>query len=179
MSGRPNVGTLALKINLVSQLVGAIVVPHLHWATGALLMALAADLPQARGLYDPAFEHDACGVAMVATLNKVATHGIVSKALRALKNLEHRGASGAEPDSGDGAGILIRIPINSSAQFSPSHCQKLVPMLQVSHLWQMRPISAPRLKNLRKRRLKTLWVGENYQLTRRPRQERTFGDAEI
>ena len=73
-------------------------------------MALAADLPQARGLYDPAFEHDACGVAMVATLNKVATHGIVSKALRALKNLEHRGASGAEPDSGDGAGILIRIP---------------------------------------------------------------------
>lgn len=69
-----------------------------------------SDLPQAQGLYDPAFEHDACGVAMVATLNKVATHEIVSMALTALRNLEHRGASGAEPDSGDGAGILIRIP---------------------------------------------------------------------
>jgi glutamate synthase (NADPH/NADH) large chain len=67
-------------------------------------------LPQAQGLYDPGFEHDACGVAMVATLNKVATHEIVVKALTALRNLEHRGASGAEPDSGDGAGILIRIP---------------------------------------------------------------------
>ncbi len=47
---------------------------------------------------------------MVATLNKVATHEIVEKALTALRNLEHRGASGAEPDSGDGAGILIRVP---------------------------------------------------------------------
>jgi glutamate synthase (NADPH/NADH) large chain len=73
-------------------------------------MALASNLPQAQGLYNPAFEHDACGVAMVATLNKVATHDIVVKALTALKNLEHRGASGAEPDSGDGAGILIKIP---------------------------------------------------------------------
>lgn len=73
-------------------------------------MALALDLPQAEGLYNPAFEHDACGVAMVATLNRVATHEIISRALTALRNLEHRGASGAEPDSGDGAGILIRIP---------------------------------------------------------------------
>ena len=47
---------------------------------------------------------------MVATLNKLPTHEIVSKALTALRNLEHRGASGAEPDSGDGAGILIQIP---------------------------------------------------------------------
>ena len=62
------------------------------------------------GLYDPANEHDACGVAMVATLNKTKSHEIVSKALTALRNLEHRGASGAEPDSGDGAGILIQIP---------------------------------------------------------------------
>lgn len=73
-------------------------------------MAGVSNLPLAQGLYDPAFEHDACGVAMVATLNKVATHEIVTKALTALRNLEHRGASGAEPDSGDGAGILIRIP---------------------------------------------------------------------
>ena len=62
------------------------------------------------GLYDPVNEHDACGVAMIATLNKTKNHEIVSKALTALRNLEHRGASGAEPDSGDGAGILIQIP---------------------------------------------------------------------
>jgi len=67
-------------------------------------------VPDAVGLYDPANEHDACGVAMVATLNKTKNHEIVSKALTALRNLEHRGASGAEPDSGDGAGILIQIP---------------------------------------------------------------------
>ena len=66
--------------------------------------------PNAVGLYDPANEHDACGVAMVATLNKLPTHEIVAKALTALRNLEHRGASGAEPDSGDGAGILIQVP---------------------------------------------------------------------
>ena len=73
-------------------------------------MTLFSTLPSAQGLYNPADEHDACGVAMVATLNKVATHEIVAQALQALRNLEHRGATGAEPDSGDGAGILIRVP---------------------------------------------------------------------
>ncbi len=73
-------------------------------------MALTSNYPHAQGLYNPAQEHDACGVAMVATLNKTPTHEIVEKALTALRNLEHRGASGAEPDSGDGAGILICIP---------------------------------------------------------------------
>ena len=67
-------------------------------------------LPQSQGLYDPVNEHDACGVALVATLNKKANHEIVAKGLEALRNLEHRGASGSEPDSGDGAGILIQIP---------------------------------------------------------------------
>ena len=66
--------------------------------------------PKAQGLYDPANEHDACGVAMVATLKREAEHEIVVKALTALENMEHRGATGAEPDTGDGAGILIRIP---------------------------------------------------------------------
>ncbi|NBO17171.1 MAG: glutamate synthase subunit alpha, partial [Actinobacteria bacterium] len=69
-----------------------------------------SSVPDAVGLYDPVNEHDACGVAMIATLNKTKNHEIVSKALTALRNLEHRGASGAEPDSGDGAGILIQIP---------------------------------------------------------------------
>jgi glutamate synthase (NADPH/NADH) large chain len=67
--------------------------------------------PQTKqGLYDPAFEHDACGVALVATLNKNPTNEIVALGLEALRNLEHRGASGSEPDSGDGAGILIQVP---------------------------------------------------------------------
>ena len=71
---------------------------------------LFSSTPNAVGLYNPANEHDACGVAMVATLNKLPTHQIVAQALTALRNLEHRGASGAEVDSGDGAGILIQIP---------------------------------------------------------------------
>ena len=67
-------------------------------------------IPGPQGLYNPANEHDACGVAMVATLNKSASHEIVAQGLTALRNLEHRGASGAEVNSGDGAGILTRIP---------------------------------------------------------------------
>ncbi|PZF84361.1 glutamate synthase large subunit [Jiangella anatolica] len=63
-----------------------------------------------QGLYDPRFEHDACGVAFVATLDGVASRAIVDRGLTALSNLDHRGASGAEPDSGDGAGILLQVP---------------------------------------------------------------------
>ena len=69
-----------------------------------------ADLPAAQGLYDPSLEKDACGVAFLATLTGIPSHEIVSQALTALRNLEHRGASGAEPDSGDGAGILTQVP---------------------------------------------------------------------
>ncbi len=67
-------------------------------------------LPQAQGLYDPTAEHDACGVAFVATMSGEPSHEIVRHALTALRNLDHRGASGAEPNSGDGAGILIGVP---------------------------------------------------------------------
>ncbi len=73
-------------------------------------VAIFSATPSKQGLYDPGYEHDACGVAMVATLNKIPTHEIVSKGLEALRNLEHRGASGAEVNSGDGAGILVKIP---------------------------------------------------------------------
>ena len=66
--------------------------------------------PPAQGLYDPRNEHDACGVAFVATLSGEASNDIVAKALTALRNLDHRGASGAEPDSGDGAGVLLQVP---------------------------------------------------------------------
>ena len=73
-------------------------------------MFSSAAQPHPQGLYDGLDEHDACGVAFVATLTGHASHDIVDKALTALRNLEHRGASGAEPDSGDGAGILIQVP---------------------------------------------------------------------
>ncbi len=66
--------------------------------------------PGATGLYDPANEHDSCGIALVAKLWGEASHAVVEKALDALENLEHRGAEGADPNTGDGAGILLQIP---------------------------------------------------------------------
>jgi glutamate synthase domain-containing protein 2/glutamate synthase domain-containing protein 1/glutamate synthase domain-containing protein 3 len=66
--------------------------------------------PQAVGLYDPSYEHDACGVGMVARLDNQPTHEVIDRAITALENLEHRGASGADPRTGDGAGILLQMP---------------------------------------------------------------------
>ncbi|MFD4586573.1 glutamate synthase large subunit [Streptomyces sp. NPDC058423] len=66
--------------------------------------------PAPQGMYDPRNEHDACGVGFVATLTGVASHELVEQALTVLRNLEHRGATGSEPDSGDGAGILLQVP---------------------------------------------------------------------
>ncbi|MEU2126900.1 glutamate synthase large subunit [Streptomyces sp. NPDC018352] len=66
--------------------------------------------PAQQGMYDPRNEHDACGVGFVATLTGVAGHELVEQALTVLRNLEHRGATGSEPDSGDGAGILLQVP---------------------------------------------------------------------
>ncbi len=66
--------------------------------------------PKAVGLYDPRFEHDACGVGLVARLDARPTHEVVAQAIGALENLEHRGASGADPTTGDGAGILLQMP---------------------------------------------------------------------
>jgi glutamate synthase (NADPH) large chain len=67
-------------------------------------------LPSPQGLYDPHNEHDACGVALVATLTRTPTHNIVEQALAALRNLEHRGATGSESDTGDGAGLMTQVP---------------------------------------------------------------------
>ena len=63
-----------------------------------------------QGLYDPAFEHDACGIAFVAKLDGTRSHETVVRALAALEHLEHRGASGADAETGDGAGILVQMP---------------------------------------------------------------------
>ena len=63
-----------------------------------------------QGLYDPSFEHDACGVAMIANIKGVKNHDIIKKGLEALEHLGHRGAAGADPKTGDGAGIMTQIP---------------------------------------------------------------------
>src|SRR5947209_996868 len=67
-------------------------------------------VPEAFGLYDPRFEHDACGVSFICHIKGQASRSIVTDALDALCNLDHRGASGAEVNTGDGAGILLQVP---------------------------------------------------------------------
>ena len=77
-------------------------------------MNASVNLPEgmkpAHGLYDPRNEHDACGIGLYANINNIKSHQTVSNGLLILKNLEHRGAVGADPKAGDGAGILIQIP---------------------------------------------------------------------
>jgi len=69
-----------------------------------------SSIPPKQGLYDPRFEKDACGLAMVATLRGTAGHDIVMQALEALRHLEHRGAVGSDAGTGDGAGIITQMP---------------------------------------------------------------------
>ena len=66
--------------------------------------------PTKQGLYDPQFEHDACGLGFVVNIKGKKSHQLVSDALQILVNLDHRGACGCEPNTGDGAGILIQVP---------------------------------------------------------------------
>ena len=72
---------------------------------------LFSALPRAQGLYDPEHETDSCGVAMITDIQGRRSHSIVADGLIALEHLEHRGAAGAEPNSGDGAGILLQLPV--------------------------------------------------------------------
>lgn len=83
-----------------------------HSATGSSTTAWSPmdGRPAQQGMYDPRNEKDACGVGFVANLTGEATHTLVEQALTVLRNLEHRGATGSEPDSGDGAGILSQVP---------------------------------------------------------------------
>jgi glutamate synthase (NADPH/NADH) large chain len=66
--------------------------------------------PPKQGLYDPQFEHDACGLGFVVNMKGKKSHQLVSDALKILVNLDHRGAVGCEANTGDGAGILIQVP---------------------------------------------------------------------
>src|SRR5713226_9210094 len=71
---------------------------------------IRTESPSEQGLYDPRYEHDSCGVGFVANLTGRKSHDIVDKAIQILENLEHRGACGCEPNTGDGAGILVQMP---------------------------------------------------------------------
>ena len=86
------------------------VLPTLGATRHASDTRLKMSLPEKQGLYDPAFEHDACGLGFVARLDRTATHETVAQALEILANLTHRGAAGCDPCTGDGAGILLQIP---------------------------------------------------------------------
>src|SRR5437763_1845016 len=85
-----------------------------------MIMAEAGP-PRAQGLYDPALEHDSCGFGFVVDIKGRPSHDIVVKALGVLCNLEHRGATGAETETGDGAGILLQTP----HEFLAAECAKL------------------------------------------------------
>ena len=78
-------------------------------------------LPPAQGLYDPAHEHDACGIGFVASISGIKSHDIIRKGIQVLLNLAHRGACGCDPETGDGAGVLIQIP----HKFFVRECEKL------------------------------------------------------
>jgi len=78
-------------------------------------------LPPAQGLYDPAHEHDACGIGFVASVSGHKSHDIIKKGIQVLLNLAHRGACGCDPETGDGAGVLIQIP----HKFFARECEKL------------------------------------------------------
>ena len=72
-------------------------------------MTVMSTIPK-QGLYDPRYEHDACGVGFVANIRGERSHEVVSKGIQVLINLEHRGACGCDPETGDGAGLLVQIP---------------------------------------------------------------------
>src|SRR3989338_10174896 len=81
-----------------------------------------------KGLYDPRFEHDSCGVGFVVDIKGKKSHQIVQQALTVLLNLRHRGACGCEANTGDGAGILLQIPhqfLKKSCSGLASHCPLL------------------------------------------------------
>ncbi|HTZ81858.1 MAG TPA: glutamate synthase large subunit [Candidatus Acidoferrales bacterium] len=78
-------------------------------------------IPAAQGLYHPAHEHDACGIGFVASVSGNKSHDIIRKGIQVLVNLAHRGACGCDPETGDGAGVLIQIP----HKFFTRECEKL------------------------------------------------------
>src|ERR1700692_996627 len=82
---------------------------------------VSSGYPAAQGLYDPRHEHDACGIGFVANIKGQKSHVIIVKGIQVLINLTHRGACGCDPETGDGAGVLIHI----AHTFFARECSKL------------------------------------------------------
>lgn len=93
-----------------------------------------------QGLYDPCFEHDACGVGFVADINGVPGHAIVADGIRVLVNLTHRGATGGDDNTGDGVGILVQLP----HEFFANIAKELVFRLPVPGQYAVGMIFMPR-----------------------------------
>jgi len=103
--------------------------------------------PGKQGLYDPAFEHDACGVGFVADLHGRKSHQILQQALQVLTNLDHRGAAGSEPNTGDGAGVLLQLP----HKFFSEVCKKVRITLPAPGHYGAGVIFLPRNPTVRRR----------------------------
>src|SRR5215468_11726506 len=97
-------------------------------------------LPPKQGLYDPQFEHDACGVGFVVDIAGRKSNDIVRRSLQVLVNLQHRGAKGCEENTGDGAGILIQVP----HEFLKAECRKSGFDLQASGTYGVGMVCLPR-----------------------------------
>jgi len=112
-------------------------------------------LAKKQGLYDPKFEHDSCGIGFIANIKGNASHSVITDAIQILKNLTHRGGVGSEPDTGDGAGILIQIPHSFMKKVCLSEDIKLpekgdygIGMLFLSPDLETRQNSIEKLKNI-------------------------------
>ncbi len=104
-----------------------------------------------QGLYDPSFEHDSCGVGFVVNIKGAKSHSIVADALTILQNLEHRGACGCEPETGDGAGILLQIPHGFFSEVCPENGIELPPPGDYGVCMMFAPKNpAPRSETVRK-----------------------------
>lgn len=107
------------------------------------------DLPAPQGLYDPSFEHDACGIGFVVNIKGKKSYDIIDDALTILENLKHRGAEGADAKSGDGAGILVQIP----HQFFCRECEVLGFSLPDEGEYGVGMIFAHRYESFRKKQM--------------------------
>ena len=107
------------------------------------------DLPEPQGLYDPSFEHDACGIGFVVNIKGKKSYEIIDNALTILENLKHRGAEGADAQSGDGAGILVQIP----HQFFCRECEVLGFSLPDEGEYGVGMIFAHRYESFRKKQM--------------------------
>ena len=107
------------------------------------------DLPAPQGLYDPSYEHDACGIGFVVNIKGEKSYDIIDDALKILENLKHRGAEGADAKSGDGAGILVQIP----HQFFSRECEVLGFKLPKEGDYGVGVIFAHRYENFRKKQM--------------------------